>query len=634
MVKRGGEEIPSREFGGRLVRMLIRVLATHRGQFMSKDALADALWGERLPGDPAANLEVMIHRARRAVRYPALITTGAGGYAFASEADCTIDVEEFRRLVEAGRASLAQRDRPDALSSFCQAFEWWQGEPLAEDAYAEWAHAVRAEMERLQSEALEGAAQAALRMADYRRAMEFAEMAVAREPLREAGWLLLMKALDLSGDRAGALRSFEELEVEPSSEAVQLQLEILHGGHRADGSLSALASGGIVDDELKVALGAAGSAPARSLALSRMATFAAGADDYGRASRLAELALLEAADDVAANAEALAAAATIDMNRGRLDDAERRAEEALACFDRLGDAHGRARMLDLAAVRTFLAGHIRAGVQALAEVADRFEEIGDAFHSITARSTCGHGLVHMDRAPEGLAHIERALEIATDLRHREMVGYCLWHRSEALAAFRRGLEAAAGLPLFESWAASQLALVLVTLGRSEGSGTDGAACLGRRGATRAVRGQARRSRGAGRTRSDRRCGCDSAVPGAGDHGGPSPQRAPAQRTARPDRLRVSRTEAPPQRVAESALQPAGEDAGDGRQAGERVSHRGDQPVHFPIEASDRVRELVHPLESRPRSVIIGGGASHPIVAERTTTGPCTADQTAFSSAER
>ncbi|HXF72876.1 MAG TPA: BTAD domain-containing putative transcriptional regulator [Actinomycetota bacterium] len=451
VVRRGHEEIPPRGFGGRRVRTLIRVLASRRGELVPKEALADALWTERLPTDPAANLEVLIHRARRALGDPSLITTGPGGYAFTGGEGCLIDAEEFRELVEAGRTALAEEDWAGALGSFGRALEWWRGEPLMEDVYADWAQPVRAELRRLHLEALEGGAAAALRVGDLTRAVEFAEMAVAREPLREAGRLLLMRALYLSGDRAGALRAFEELRrglaedlgVDPSPEASQLHVEMLRGHLRAEAPLRRAVTGGAVDEELKGTLGGAGSAPVRSLVLSRMASFAAGADDYRRALRLAELALAEAGDDEPARAEALAAMAVIDMNLGHLEDCERRCHEALALFDHLGDRHGRARILDLRAMMTFLAGHIRAGVEAFGEIADLFEETGDFLRSITPRSTRGHGLVHLDLPQEALAEIDRALQIATDLRHREMTCYCLWHRSEALAALGRAEEAIA-----------------------------------------------------------------------------------------------------------------------------------------------------------------------------------------------
>ncbi|HWO70671.1 MAG TPA: BTAD domain-containing putative transcriptional regulator, partial [Actinomycetota bacterium] len=202
VVRCGDAEVPAREFGGRRVRTLIRVLASRRGELVPKDALADALWAERLPADPAANLEVLIHRARRALGDPSLITTGPGGYAFTGGEGCLIDMEEFRKLAEAGRTALAAGDWVGALGWFGRALEWWRGEPLPEDAYAEWARPVRSELARLHLEALEGAAEAALRLGDPARAVEFAEMAVAREPLREAARMLLMRALYLSGDRA------------------------------------------------------------------------------------------------------------------------------------------------------------------------------------------------------------------------------------------------------------------------------------------------------------------------------------------------------------------------------------------------------------------------------------------------
>lgn len=525
VVRRGAAEIPAREFGGRRVRTLLRVLAVRRGGLVPRDALADALWADDLPADPDGNLEVLVHRARRALGDASLIQTGAGGYALTGGDRCLVDAEEVRRLALAGRAATARAEWAAAVASFGRALEWWRGEPLPEDAYAEWSRPFRDELQRLHLEALEGHAAAALRIGDLAAAVVSAEIAVAREPLRDAATLLLMKALYLSGDRAGALRAFEELRerladelgATPSAQTAQLHLEIQRGRPRVDAALGRVAAGAVLDEALKADLGASGSAPTRSLALSRMASFAAGADDYRRAHRLAELALLEAGDDGPARAEALGALAVVEMNLGRLADAGRRAADALVLFERFADRHGKARMLDLDAMRTFLAGHIRAGVEAFGKVADLFEETGDILRAVTPRSTRGHGLAQMDRPREALAEIERALELATELRHRELACYCLWHRSEALAALGRGADAVAaaqealrlarelkhrewtaaslrglgiaqmamrdlasaettlrealrasdGLPLFESWAAARLALALVARGAVE-----------------------------------------------------------------------------------------------------------------------------------------------------------------------
>jgi len=53
--RRGGEEVPPATFGGRKVRTLVRVLAVRRPDLVPHEALAEALWPDRLPADPAAN---------------------------------------------------------------------------------------------------------------------------------------------------------------------------------------------------------------------------------------------------------------------------------------------------------------------------------------------------------------------------------------------------------------------------------------------------------------------------------------------------------------------------------------------------------------------------------------------------
>jgi DNA-binding SARP family transcriptional activator len=75
--RRSGEEIPPTAFGGRLTRTLVRLLITHRGEFVSHDVLADALWPGRLPADPVASLQVLVTRARRALGDRSLLITGA-----------------------------------------------------------------------------------------------------------------------------------------------------------------------------------------------------------------------------------------------------------------------------------------------------------------------------------------------------------------------------------------------------------------------------------------------------------------------------------------------------------------------------------------------------------------------------
>jgi DNA-binding SARP family transcriptional activator len=234
--RRSGEEIPSTAFGGRLARVLTRVLVTRRGSFVPNDVLAEALWPERMPADPNANLRVLVQRARSAFGDPAVIETGPGGYSFAAGGRFVVDTEVFLSAVRAGQEQLAAGRAGAALREFRAALELWAGEPLPEDAYEDWAQEPRNAVHRALLHALEGGAEAALALRDPDQAAALAERAVTREPLREPPALLLARALAVGGDQAAALHAIDSLRhrlaeegLDPSPEVDDLQLKILRG---------------------------------------------------------------------------------------------------------------------------------------------------------------------------------------------------------------------------------------------------------------------------------------------------------------------------------------------------------------------------------------------------------------------
>src|SRR4051794_19623755 len=226
-----GREVPPAAFGGRKVRLLLRVLAVRRPDLVPHGALAEALWPDRLPVDPAANLGVLVNRARRALGDPGSIVTGTGGYALGG-----CDTAPAESLAAAARARAAGDDHAAARRACTAALGLW-GEPLAEDTYAEWAREPRAQLFRVHVEMLERAAEAALARHDARAAAGWAAEAVAAEPLRESATLLQARALAAAGDAAAALarlgelrsRLAGELGVDPSAAAERLQLALLRG---------------------------------------------------------------------------------------------------------------------------------------------------------------------------------------------------------------------------------------------------------------------------------------------------------------------------------------------------------------------------------------------------------------------
>jgi DNA-binding SARP family transcriptional activator/DNA-binding transcriptional ArsR family regulator len=210
-IRRGGAEIAPSAFRGRLVRALIRVLVVRRGQFVPHDVLAEALWPGRMPADPVANLKVLVNRARAGLGDATLIVTGPGGYSFVGGDACRVDTEDFLAAAAQGRRQLHAGDPAGALAVLGPAIDGWGGEPLAEDAYADWAREYRGMVVRTYVQVLEDAARAALVTGNPGDAVALAEVATARDPLREAAHALLAEAQASSGDVVGALRTIDAL---------------------------------------------------------------------------------------------------------------------------------------------------------------------------------------------------------------------------------------------------------------------------------------------------------------------------------------------------------------------------------------------------------------------------------------
>lgn len=229
-----GQEQPERVFGSRLARQLLRMLAVSRGTLLSKDVAIEALWPTHPPVDAPGNVEILISRIRRALGDRSLIQTGSGGYTLVGDDRCWVDVEAFLSAV--GRGQTGLRHNPAAaLAAFQAALAIWQGEPLAEDAYMDWAIDHRHHLFRAHLDALEGAATAALTVGGATSAVAWAQAAADQHPLRETAALLLVRALAASGDRAAALASFDafggrladELGIDPSANALRIRQQVL-----------------------------------------------------------------------------------------------------------------------------------------------------------------------------------------------------------------------------------------------------------------------------------------------------------------------------------------------------------------------------------------------------------------------
>lgn len=222
--------INTRAFAGRQTRHLLQILMAHRGRVVPSDALLEALWRERLPGDAKANLSVLVSRARKALGDQSLIACSSGGYVYLDDDRTWVDVEAFRDNVMRGRLSYRSGNLRAALQSFRSARDLWRGEPLVEHLYSDWAQDFHQQISLLYKEVLEGIAATALDLRLFPAAAQAASQLIAHDRFDDAGYLLLLRVLSLEGKQGEATQVLTEwrrwlkaeLGISPPPEALEL----------------------------------------------------------------------------------------------------------------------------------------------------------------------------------------------------------------------------------------------------------------------------------------------------------------------------------------------------------------------------------------------------------------------------
>ena len=225
----------ARDFRRAKPKQLLEVLVLERGHTVSKEALADALWGEQVPASYPATLETYVSVLRQALDpggtpRESVVRTEPGGY----QLDLTrveVDLDEF----DAAVAQASGAEPLVALQALLRALELVRGRVLEDEPYAAWAAAERARYTDRQVQALVGAGRLALLTGDPAQALDLGERAVALNPLAEAAYQVQMTAAYSLFRQDEALAAFErcrrllaeELGVDPLDETVALHLSIL-----------------------------------------------------------------------------------------------------------------------------------------------------------------------------------------------------------------------------------------------------------------------------------------------------------------------------------------------------------------------------------------------------------------------
>ncbi len=223
----GGEALERRD------RVALSVLALRRGNVVSPDEFAEALWGDHPPSSWPKQVQICIGRLRK-VLGPAAIETVPGGYRLAQDGD-EVDGVQFEQLIDRARVLRATGEVDRAAASYARALALWRGRPLEElDGWLP-GQSEAARLEELRRTAEEDWLDCRLAAGEHREVVAEAQGLVTAEPLRERRWATLALAQYRCGRQGEALRSLslarrtlvDELGIDPGPDLVSLEDAIL-----------------------------------------------------------------------------------------------------------------------------------------------------------------------------------------------------------------------------------------------------------------------------------------------------------------------------------------------------------------------------------------------------------------------
>jgi peptide/nickel transport system substrate-binding protein len=234
-----GVLIDEERFPGRQGRLVFAYLVSEHGRPVTRDELAEALWGETPPatwekalGGIASKLRALLGEC--GLDGAKVLTNAFGCYRLELPEGTSVDVVAATRGADAAEAALAAGDVDGARAEAREAAAVARL-PLLSGEDGAWVEGKRRELADALDRALDCLADACLRSGDAPEAAKWAQEAIALEPFRETGHRRLMHAHAAAGNRAEALRAYErcrrllaeELGAFPSPETESIYRELL-----------------------------------------------------------------------------------------------------------------------------------------------------------------------------------------------------------------------------------------------------------------------------------------------------------------------------------------------------------------------------------------------------------------------
>lgn len=214
---------------------------------MPRDELADAIWGESPPATWEKALTVIASKLRGLVAEDGITLTNAFGcYRLDLPEGTWVDLFAAASSAQDAEEALAAGELDQARAA-AESAESLARRPFLAGEDGTWVEQNRRDLADIRERALSVLADACLRSGAAREAAKWAEELIALSPFREAGYRRLMDAHVVAGNRAEALRVYEqcrqllaeELGAYPSPETESIYRELLATPTPGNGAVTA-----------------------------------------------------------------------------------------------------------------------------------------------------------------------------------------------------------------------------------------------------------------------------------------------------------------------------------------------------------------------------------------------------------
>ena len=220
-------------------RLVFAYLAWNRGTAIARSDLATLLWGEQVPEAWDTALSAILSRVRAA-----LTNAGLNDLVMLSRDPLVtrlvlvpgawVDIEAAATSLDAAEGAMRRGELASAWPNATVAMTILRRQLLPGDA-SEWTITRREEQTRQLIRALDCMSEIWREMGELGSAIEAAEGPIALDPLRERSYQLLIHAQTAAGNRAAAIRTYQQLKIrladelgiDPAADTQELYISIL-----------------------------------------------------------------------------------------------------------------------------------------------------------------------------------------------------------------------------------------------------------------------------------------------------------------------------------------------------------------------------------------------------------------------